>query len=91
MHAPIRIDLSGLEAAWSDRAPDYPPCAVCGKPIGAEGHAGDCPVGDRFDDFDDAPCTCGADDVPLLLFRGEGEAMQSLALHWDCARPRMKG
>lgn len=30
------IELDGLEDKWRLDSPDYPPCAICGKPIGSE-------------------------------------------------------
>lgn len=95
MGDPIPIDLTGLERGWSRECPDHPTCAACGLPIGADEHAEGCPAEygylgvDDEDDYCPPDCTCGAGEVPLLLFRGQGRDMESLALHWDCGRARM--
>jgi len=56
-------------------------CALCAKPIGV---AEEDP---RRADHDNEDC-CGGeicdDDVPMILFRGEGKAMKQAAFHTRC-------
>jgi len=89
---PITIDLAGLGDGWRKHVEEYPVCAACGERIGSEEHAPGCAAGGRTGEgldegLDD--CTCGADEVPLLIFRGKGRGTLSLALHWKCAEPRL--
>lgn len=55
-------------------------CALCSKPIGV---SEDDP---RWDDHDDDcdDCDLCRDRVPLMLFRGEGEAMEQASFHTAC-------
>jgi hypothetical protein len=84
----LRIDLIGLEGGWKRRVAEYPRCAACGERIGRPWHDLHCASldealdGTAADCFD---CDCGADDVPFMVFRGDGRAMECLALHWACA------
>ena len=89
--ASLHLDLSGLDGKWTRRMGNYPICAVCDKPVGAEEHDNNCAVlAAQDDEYGDTPCTCGAGDVPLLLFRGKGKNCLALAFHSACAQPRMR-
>ena len=55
-------------------------CALCAKPIGV-------PEDDPrwVDHDDDCPeCELCVDEVPVILFRGEGEEMMQAAFHIAC-------
>lgn len=55
-------------------------CALCAQPIGI-------PEDDpRRTEHDDECCGCPVcdDDVPIILFRGEGKAMKQAAFHHKC-------
>ena len=55
-------------------------CALCGKPIGV-------PENDpRWDGHDEDCCDCDLcrDQVPLMLFRGEGKATEQAQFHHAC-------
>jgi hypothetical protein len=78
----------GVRIRWSNRgscgnsgcADPECCCAVCGKPIG---------VGEDDPRWDDHPeycddCDLCRDRVPIMLFSGEGEAMQQAQFHQRC-------
>lgn len=103
MSSAFEMDLGGLEDKWTLQLEEYPLCAVCGLKIGAEEHTGECAITRAaprpgpdgaylslagFEDCTD--CTCGADEIPILLFRGKGRATLVMAFHFKCARPRIK-
>lgn len=57
-------------------------CSFCGLPIGV-------PEDDlRWDDHDEfcGDCELCRDQVPLLMFRGEGKQTEGVQLHWACAQ-----
>ncbi|HLG97204.1 MAG TPA: hypothetical protein VKX49_12905 [Bryobacteraceae bacterium] len=55
-------------------------CSLCGKPIGV---SEDDPRWDRHDEYCD-DCDLCRDQVPVMLFRGEGKAMQQAQFHIKC-------
>jgi hypothetical protein len=55
-------------------------CALCGEPIGV---SEDDPRWDDHDEYCD-DCDLCRDRVPLILFRGEGKAMQQAQFHTAC-------
>ncbi len=95
----LRFDISGLEDKWTLQLGEYPLCAICGLKIGAEAHTGECAITaamprpgpdgaylNPLPDFEDcSDCTCGADEIPLLVFRGA----EAMAFHFKCAGMRM--
>jgi hypothetical protein len=70
--AVIRIDDSKI-VRWSggscDNADDSFVCAVCGLPIGVS---------------EDDPKWDGRDQVPMIIFRGEGEDVEHATFHHGC-------
>ena len=56
-------------------------CGLCAKPIGIPE---DDPRRDAHDQFDCAGCEICEDDVPTILFRGEGKDMKQSAFHDKC-------
>jgi hypothetical protein len=87
------IDTKGLEDKWRSSLAAYPTCAVCGNQIGAEEHAPGCKCWRMLsegDDYDSPECTCGADELPILVFRLSGPYILALALHGACAGPRFQ-
>jgi hypothetical protein len=57
-------------------------CALCAQPIGI---AEDDPRrNDHDDECCDPDCPICSDDVPIILFRGEGKDMQQAAFHHAC-------
>jgi hypothetical protein len=56
-------------------------CALCAKPIGIP--EGD-PRRDAHDQLDCAGCEICEDDVPMILFRGEGKDSRQAAFHTKC-------
>jgi hypothetical protein len=56
-------------------------CALCAQPIGIPE---DDPRRDIHDQLDCAGCELCDDDVPTILFRGEGKAMKQAAFHTKC-------
>jgi hypothetical protein len=55
-------------------------CALCGEPIGV---AENDPRWDNHDEFCGG-CELCEDQAPIILFRGEGKAMQQASFHWSC-------
>ena len=55
-------------------------CSVCGKPIGVS--EDDARWNEHSDDCED--CELCRDRVPIILFSGEGEAMQQAQFHQAC-------
>lgn len=55
-------------------------CSLCGEPIGAEE---DDPRWDEHPEWCD-DCDLCRDRVPLMLFRGEGKAMEQASFHGAC-------
>lgn len=56
-------------------------CALCAQPIGIPE---DDLRRDVHDQFDCAGCEICEDDVPTILFQGEGENMRQAAFHNAC-------
>jgi hypothetical protein len=55
-------------------------CSVCHRPIGI---SEDDPRWDSHDDYCDG-CELCRDSVPIILFRGEGEATEQAQFHEHC-------
>ena len=76
----FRIKPEDLAAIRWATHPSEVDCGVCGKPVGV---AKDDPRWDTHDEYCD-DCDLCRDRVPILLFRGEGTAMQRATFHTQC-------
>ena len=56
-------------------------CALCAQPIGVPESD---PRRNGHDDYDCMGCEICDDDVPTILFRGEGKDMRQAAFHNQC-------
>ena len=56
-------------------------CALCDKPIGV---AEDDPRWEDHEEMDCDGCELCADRVPIILFKGEGKAMDQAQFHLAC-------
>jgi hypothetical protein len=80
-----------LEVRWSSRgscgnagcADPECVCALCAQPIGT---SEDDPRREGHDDEVCPGCAICEDDVPVVLFRGEGKGMQEARFHTACFR-----
>jgi hypothetical protein len=55
-------------------------CALCGKPIGVPE---DDPRWEKHDEWC-SDCELCKDSAPIILFRGEGRAMEQAQFHGEC-------
>jgi hypothetical protein len=58
-------------------------CSLCGEPIGVPE---DDPRWETHPEYCGGDCPLCRDQVPTMLFRGEGKATEGAQFHWACFR-----